>query len=258
MERADQLIAASDRIAVAYDAIASDYDSQLEQNPVATYMRKRLHLHFLSTFRAGERVLDFTAGTGLDAIFLASQGIQVSTIDASPRMIAELQKTAAQSGLQIDARVLLAEQMDEPDAFYDGAISTFAGLNTIQDMPKLAAALAHSLRPCGHVILHGLNEVCWWQVAANLSQRRADRNGKLRIGVESVQHRLYNPSALWRQVFAPYFSVHQMYALSVIAAPPLLKRFPRIAPLVFGVDPLLGKIFPGAGDFFVLDLERRT
>lgn len=258
MERADQLIAASDRIAAAYDAIASGYDAQLERNPVAAYMRKRLHLHFVSTFRPGERVLDFTAGTGLDALFLAAQGIQVSAIDASPRMIAELQKNAARCGLHIESCVLLAERLDEPEGYYCGAVSTFAGLNTIQDMPRLAAALAYSIRPHGRVVLHGLNEFCLWQVAANLLQHHGNRNGILRIGEESVQHRLYNPSALWRQAFAPYFRVHDMYALSMIAAPPLLKRFPRIATPVFGVDRFLGRIFPGAGDFFVLDLERRS
>jgi hypothetical protein len=124
-------------------------------------------------------------------------------------------------------------------------------------MPALAESLAHSLGPFGRVILHGLNEFCLWQAAANLLRRRADREGTLRIGGKSVQHRLYSPFALWRQAFAPYFRVHEAYALSVIAAPPLIKRFPRTAHPVFGIDRLLGKAFPGSGDFFVLDLERR-
>lgn len=258
MASPEHMIAASNRIVVAYDAIASEYEGQLERNPVATYMRNRLHLHFVSTFRPGDRVLDFTAGTGLDAIFLSEHGIRVSAFDASSRMIEELQKKAARCGLHIDARVLLAERMDEPEGYYAGAISTFAGLNTIQDMPQLGHALAHSIRPHGHVILHGLNDLCLWQAVADLLQRRASRNGRLCIGGENVQHRLYSPLILWRQAFAPYFRVCHMYALSVVAAPPLLKQFPRIAPLVLGVDRLLGNVFPGAGDFFVLDLERRS
>jgi 2-polyprenyl-3-methyl-5-hydroxy-6-metoxy-1,4-benzoquinol methylase len=251
------MIAAGDRIAVAYDAIAAEYDVQLERNPVAAYMRKRLHRHFAATFHPGDRVLDLTAGTGLDALFLAAQGIQVSALDVSSRMIAELQRNAAKSGLHIEARVLSAEYMDEPGGYYAGAISTFAGLNTIHDMPALAESLAHSLHPHGRVILHGLNEFCLWQAAANLLRRHADRDGMLRIGGEGVQHRLYAPLALWRQAFAPYFRLRQAYALSVVAAPPFIKRFPRIAPFVFQVDRLLGYAFPSSGDFFVLDLERR-
>lgn len=257
MARPEHMIAVGDRIAVAYDAIATEYEVQLERNPVAAYMRRRLHRHFAATFRPGDCVLDLTAGTGLDALFLAGQGIQVSALDVSSRMIAELQQNAAKSGLHIEARVLAAEQMDGPEGYYAGAISTFAGLNTIQDMPALAQSLAHSLRPHGRVILHGLNEFCLWQAAANLLRRRAERDGVLRVGGASVQHRLYSPFALWRQAFAPYFQVRQAYALSVVAAPPFIKRFPQTAPLVFQVDQLLGWAFPSSGDFFVLDLERR-
>lgn len=254
----EHMSAASDQVAVAYDVIAAEYAVQLERNPVAVYMRKRLHRHFVSTFRPGDRVLDFTAGTGLDALFLAEQGIQVSALDVSSRMIAELEKNADRCGLHVEARVIAAERMDEPEGYYAGAISTFAGLNTIRDMPRLAESLAHSLRPNGRVILHGLNEFCLWQSAANFLRRRADRDGILRIGGASVQHRLYSPFALWRHAFAPYFQLRHAYALSVIAAPPFVMRFPRIAPLVFRVDRLLGQAFPGSGDFFVLDLERRA
>ena len=32
-------------VARAYDAIAAEYDAQLEKNPVAVYMRSELHAH---------------------------------------------------------------------------------------------------------------------------------------------------------------------------------------------------------------------
>jgi SAM-dependent methyltransferase len=232
----------------AYDAIAPKYEAQLEQNPVAGYMRARLHAHLGRTFRAGARVLDLTAGTGADARLLAARGIQVTALDASAGMIAELRRAAP----EIDARVLPAGRLaDLALRDFDGALSTFGGLNTIEDLPRLARDLNGSLRPGGRVILHALNEFCLWQ-----GKRRAAR--EVWIGGMPVMHHLYNPRALWQQTFARYFELREVYALSVVAAPELVRRFPRLAPALFVLDRLAGRVFPAMGDFFVLEMERRV
>jgi 2-polyprenyl-3-methyl-5-hydroxy-6-metoxy-1,4-benzoquinol methylase len=239
-------------VARAYDAIAAEYDAQLEKNPVAVYMRAELHAHLARTFHAGARVLDFTTGTGSDALFLAERGIQVTAIDISPRMTSELEEKAAQRGLPLEVRVLPAERMGELCGQYDGALSTFAGLNTIEDMPRLGRDLAARVKQRGRVIIHALNEFCLWQALAH----RGERDGNLRVGGEIIPHRLYNPFQLWRAAFAPHFEVRQIYALSVIAAPAVVKRMPRYAPLIFRLDCAVGKLLPALGDFFVMDLER--
>src|SRR5512143_4116043 len=77
-------------VAQAYDAIAAEYDGQLARDPIARYMRARLHEHLSHLFRPGDRVLDFTAGTGIDACYLASQGVRVMALDCSSGMIAQL------------------------------------------------------------------------------------------------------------------------------------------------------------------------
>ncbi len=70
-----------------------------------------------------------------------------------------------------------------------------------------------------------------------------------------MPQRLYNPFEA-SAAFIPYFSAREIYALSVVAAPAVVKRLPRVAPLIFRLDRVLGKLFPARGDFFVLDLER--
>ncbi len=232
-------------IARAYDAIAAEYDAQLARNPVAAEMRRQLHAHFDCVFRRGDCVLDFTAGTGADALYLAARGISVTALDASPGMIAELHRNAARRGVQVQARVLAAEHLSEFDAHFDGAISTFAGLNTIDDLPRLARDLAARVKPRGRVILHVLNATCLWH--------RPSRFWK--PGKSLVPHRLYNPFEV-SAAFIPYFSAREVYALSVIAAPAVVKRLPRVVPLIFRLDRMLGRLFPARGDFFVLDLER--
>ena len=245
-------------VARAYDAIASDYDAQLAENPVASWMRGILWEHFVRTFPPRGRILDLAAGTGADACFLASRGFQVTALDASAGMIAEMERKAARRGLQIDARVLPAEHLNELQVGeFDGVISTFAGLNTIENMPRLASDLAACVKPRGRVVLHALNAFCLWESVANLLQHRGKRDGALRVGVESIPHRLYNPYTLWQSSFAPYLKLRQVYGLSLIAAPALVKRWPNFAPALFRMDLLLGNLIPIAGDFFVMDLERR-
>ena len=245
-------------VARAYDAIASDYDAQLAENPVASWMRGILWEHFVRTFPPHGRILDLTAGTGADACFLASRGFRVTALDASPGMIAEMERKAARRGLQIDARVLPAEHLNELQVGeFDGVISTFAGLNTIENLPRLAHDLAACVKPSGRVVLHALNTFCLWESVANILRHRGKRDGAMRVGAESVAHRLYDPYTLWRGSFAPYFDLRQVYGLSLIAAPALVKRWPTLAPALFRIDMVLGNLFHTAGDFFVMDLERR-
>ncbi len=244
----------------AYDAIAQEYDAHLERDPVARYMRARLHKHFRRLFRPGDRVLDLTAGTGTDACYLAALGVQVTALDASPGMVAELRQTAARRGLRIEAQVLAAECLDELDARdLDGAISTFAGLNTMDDLPGVAQNLAERLKPHGRVLVHALNTFCFWRWVADRKGAGSRREGmwQVSIGGQVVPHRVYNPFALWRTMFAEQFDLRRVYALSVIAGLPLIERYSFAAHPLFALDQVTGRIFPATGDFFVVELEKR-
>jgi len=264
-------------IARAYDAIAHEYDAHLAGDPVAGYMRARLHEHMRCLFHPGDHVLDLAAGTGIDACYLAALDVQVTAIDTSPRMIAELKRAAMRCGVQVDALVLPTERLGELDLHnLAGAMSAFAGLNTMDGLPRLARDLAERLRPHGRVILHALSSFCFWKwAAANCHSERSERSasrscgtGTLRlaqgdkltrvtIGGQIVPHQLYNPFTLWHAAFAEHFDIRCVYGLSVVAGLPLIKRFPYAARPLFALDRILGRVFPAAGDFFVIELEKR-
>jgi SAM-dependent methyltransferase len=250
----------------AYDAIAHEYDAHLASDPVAGYMRRQLHEHLGRIFCPGDHILDLSAGTGTDACYLAALGVQVTALDASPGMVAELKQAAARRGVQVDARVLPAECLDELDGCnLDGAISTFAGLNTMNDLPRLARALAARLKPHGRVLVHALNAFCFWRWVADRKGARSRREGmwQVSIGGQIVPHQVYNPFALWHAAFADQFDLRRAYAMSVIAGLPLIKRcsfaarLPYMARPLFALDRIMGHMFPATGDFFVIELERR-
>lgn len=247
-------------ISRAYDAIAHEYDAHLAADPVAGYMRMRLHQHLARIFQPGDCVLDLSAGTGADALYLAALGARVTALDASPDMIAQLRQSAAQRGLQVEAHVLLAERLAELDVYeLDGAISTFAGLNTMDNLPRLAQNLAERLKPHGRVLLHALSAFCLWKRFAHHGESRPYRQDvyEVSIGGQIVPHRMYNPFTLWRMAFADYFDIRRVYALSVVASLPLVKRFPLAMHPLFALDRIAGHVLPAAGDFFVVELEKR-
>lgn len=248
------------RIARAYDEAASTYDATLEQNPVAVWMRACLWKEYARAIPKNARVLDFTAGTGTDALFLASRGAHVVALDVSQGMLAELNRRAHAANVQVETCVLAAEELGQLDAgTFDAAISAFAGLNTIENMPELAHNLARLVKPKGRVIVHALNAWCAWETFNQLAHFHAPRarSTQTEIGGERVTTRFFNPRALYRSAFASDFVLREMYALSVIAAPTWTRHLKPIAPVIFALDRALGRAFPTCGDFFVMDLERR-
>jgi len=68
------MIATNDQVARAYDAIASEYDAQLGWIRLRRTCALNCTRIFSRVFHPADRVLDFTAGTGLDALFLAARG----------------------------------------------------------------------------------------------------------------------------------------------------------------------------------------
>ncbi|MBV9355007.1 MAG: methyltransferase domain-containing protein [Chloroflexi bacterium] len=249
-------------LARAHDELAPGYDASLAENPVASWMRHQLWGHYAHVFPRTGRLLDIAAGTGADALFLAERGARVVALDVSAGMLAELERRARRRGVAVETRVAAAEHLDtlslEPESF-DGALTAFAGLNTIADLPRLSTNLARLLKPRARLVVHALNAFCLWETLHLIlrGDRPRPRVGRTRIGGELVHYRFYQPYQLWHAALAPQFALRQVYAMSVLVPPAWTRRTGRLTPLVLGLDGLVGRALPTAGDFFVLDLERR-
>lgn len=182
-------VSLSSTVRTAYDAIAADYESAVAPS---SWVRERLWERLDALFPAGSRVLDVTAGTGLDVLHLVSRGVAVTACDLSPGMLARLRaKEPLVPVLVADFNRLDDAELDGP---FDGLISTFAGLNAAPSLEGFAAAASRLVRTGGVLFLHVLNR---WRKGRRLAVRIA--------GVE-VPHRLWTPRELAR-VFAPDFLV---------------------------------------------------
>ena len=208
-------------VAQAYDRLAGVYDRQVLDS---RWMRAVLWRVYLQRFRAGQRLLDLSCGTGLDTIFLAQQGLQVVGLDISAGMLAQLQDKAARLRL-VDRVQAVHWDLNEFSSWslsrFDGMISGFAGLSTVSNLSGLASHAAHLLNPGGYFIVHMLNRFSlatwlelvrqghWW--AALRAGRAASRMVDL-AGIP-VQHYLYYPREAYRRFFAPHFQLCSAYGL---------------------------------------------
>ena len=258
----------ADLVASAYDSIASGYDAEVQGD---AWMRRVLWRHCLAIFRSGDRVLDVTCGTGTDAVFLAQHGIHVTALDISPGMVQHTRAKAVQAGVggRVQPAVCDAAALAVRDApAFDGIISTFAGLNTVENLAAFACAASRLLWPGGHLLVHMLSRRSAWEwlglVARGRGREARSRWGRERrvylIGGQPVTHHLYLPHEAYNSYFASYFRLQAAYSLGALRPPHTLRLAPTPLAQALGAlerpfasrRPLLDR-----GRFFVLDMVRR-
>jgi SAM-dependent methyltransferase len=179
----------------AYDAIAASYDGAVAPS---AWVRERLWERLDALFPPGSRVLDVTAGTGLDVLHLVERGVHVTACDVSPGMLACLSVKSP----SVPVFVADLQHLDLKGPF-DGLISTFAGLNAAPDLTGFARAAARLVRPGGVLFLHVLNPL------------RKGRTLTARIAGVEVPHRLWSPRELAR-FFADGFSVSRLAGQGIL------------------------------------------
>jgi ubiquinone/menaquinone biosynthesis C-methylase UbiE len=256
-------------VQTAYDQIADDYDRQVAGD---RWMRERLWQRYAERFAPGAQVLDVACGTGIDAVYLAHRGVQVTAIDISPEMIVRCRARAkyAQLDQLIDARVLnLADLGQLPSNGFDGVVSAFAGLNTAPDLARVASDAARLLRPNGRFIVHMLNRVSLWEWLSLAGHgrfgaaRSLGRNPQrtFEIGGQPVVHTLDFPLATYQNIFAADFRLEHACALGVLRPPHDLHWIPeRLVGRLGSLEEHLGARRPwlNRGRFFVLELVKRS
>ena len=95
-----------------YEAVFEPFTLQFAQAAIATL-----------GLPAGASVIDVGAGSGGAALAMADQGLRVTAIDASPRMVDRILKRAAERGVSIDAQAMDGEALQFEDARFDGGLS---------------------------------------------------------------------------------------------------------------------------------------
>lgn len=258
----------------AFDEIAESYDASFTSSATGSAQRKAVWKEVDRTFTAGQRVLEINCGTGVDAMHLASRGIQVTACDSAPRMIAVARRRADLVArlAAVNFRVLANERVGtlKYEGPFDGILSNFSGLNCIPDLSFLADDLAQLLKGRGKMVLCLFGRCCVWEILWYLSQgniRKAVR--RFRPGGQSAAlsacsetNVCYHSIRQLKKAFTPHFRLLTWKGVGVMVPPSYLDflavRYSRLFRLASDIDPWLGKC-PGLramADHMLLVFER--
>lgn len=265
-------------MADAYDCIAATYDDRVIED---AWMRRQLWRRYDRLFPAESHVLDLACGTGLDTLHLASGGRRVTAVDVSPAMTGRLRAKLERHPPRHPVRVLnldlaeldgLLDALDVPDGsaapeLFDGAVSAFAGLNTVPDLERLAASLAKLLRPGARGVLHMLAPAGAWRCLRHMlrygprAALRERRRRERRVEIEGhvLHHRLLDLGAA-AEALGQHLRVVRAGSLGVLWSRPLGRHLQAgpVADALGRLDHAAGGLWPlrHCGRFHVLEVER--
>ncbi|MCB9136317.1 MAG: class I SAM-dependent methyltransferase [Anaerolineales bacterium] len=252
----------------AYDAISSAYDVSVSPN---AWMRNFLWEKYLDCFLPGDHILDIACGTGIDALHLARNQICVTGIDHSFGMLTQLAQKGITESKHIHVNTIVADFSHLPfpkQPFFDGAISSFAGLNTATNLASFVEGISALLKPGGHLFIHMLNRFCVWEWLALLAHGRWQEAVKyptrltftVSIAGIDVPHYLYSPSETYYQYFVQDFELFKSYGLGSLRPHTHIRYIPfwlvrYLEHWEKRVNTL--PILRDWGDFFLLHLVKR-
>jgi ubiquinone/menaquinone biosynthesis C-methylase UbiE len=115
----------------------------------------------------GDCVLDVGAGSGGAALAMAKQGLRVTAIDASWRMVDRTLTRAAERGLSIHALAMDGQALQFEDATFDAALSVL-GIILFPDAARGLAEMRRVVRPGGRVSVVTWTRPQHYELAAEL------------------------------------------------------------------------------------------
>lgn len=162
-------MAASDTVEVSarafYDGVAQHYDHLLD-TPTARELRECFWRRAEMLLPAAPaRILDFGAGTGIDAKHFAQLGHHVTAYDVSPGMLAVLERRcapemAAGTVVPVFAPPHRAREPLAAGAPYDAILCNFAVFTLIRTLSDTFRLFGELVRPGGAVLICIQNP--WW------------------------------------------------------------------------------------------------
>jgi ubiquinone/menaquinone biosynthesis C-methylase UbiE len=139
-----------------YEAVFEPFTLQFAQAAISTL-----------GLSIGRSVIDVGAGSGGAALAMADQGLRVTAIDASPRMVHRILKRAAERGVSIDAQAMDGEALQFQDARFDSGLSVL-GIILFPDAKRGLAEMRRVVRRGGLVSIVTWTQPQNYELAAEL------------------------------------------------------------------------------------------
>jgi SAM-dependent methyltransferase len=251
------------------DQPGMEEDAETAGNQVfARYRRVSLGM-LCEAFSPGDRVLDFGCGSGLEATYLALEGVRVLAVDVLPHRVDSTIDRARAMGVEdiIEARVLGPGELPELAAelgsgTLDGAYSSFGPLNCEPDLGPTARAMGTMLRSGAPLVTSVMNRTSAFEIGRFLARGRP-REAFRRFRVEEastgggdVTVRYYSLGDL-KEAFGEWFEMEGARGLLKMPTPatdPVWRNFPGYLDWATGFDP---RSLAGLGEHLFVTMRRR-
>jgi hypothetical protein len=182
-------------------------------------------------------------------------------------MVEETRRKVAAAGVgePVEVRRLASEHLGTLSGTFDGAFSSFGGLNCVEDLAPVAQALAARLRPGAALLLCVMGPLVPWEWIHFLARGRP----------RAAFRRLRRGGAEWRGItvrypsirrlcraFAPAFGLTRLSAVGVLLPPTELegwtRRHPRLLASLARWERRLETLppLPWLADHYLAELER--
>jgi SAM-dependent methyltransferase len=105
--------------------------------------------------KPGMKALCVADGEGRNGVFLARQGLAVTSFDFSPVAVEKAKRLAASHGVPLDARRCSLDDWDWDAAQYDAVVASFIQFATPPERAHAFAGFCRALAPGGLLLLQG-------------------------------------------------------------------------------------------------------
>lgn len=256
----------------AFDALAQTYDNDFSETTLGRLLRRRVWRVLQDQFPPGSRVLELACGTGMDALWLARRGVQVTATDGAEAMVQVARARIAGGGMQhrvtVSHRSLqdIVEAQWPVPAPYDGALSNFGGLNTLPEWASLARSLASAIGQGGRLVLVPMGPFCPWEIAWYLAHgkaahalRRFHQPAEARIGETTIP--VWYPSLRHLKcALRPWFRHKATRSLGLLLPPTylghLVERRTMVFRLLDRLEAMTARLTGSWGDHYIACFER--
>lgn len=265
----------SNPAALAFDAIAPQFDSRFGQWLSVAAQRRAVRSALLQVFPTGGHLLELGGGTGEDALFLAQLGFDVFFTDPSPRMVSLTKTKLAHFGAH--AEIVAGEDLEDfalrhlsmGGAPFDGAFSNFAPLNCVADLEPVARGLARLLKPGAAAMLVLFGTFCPGEMTTEVLRGRPRQAlRRLKRGEIPAQlakhhfHVIYHRRAELRRAFAPWFALEKRLGIGITvppsAAEPWISRHQHLLRFMEATDRAISRPMAIFGDHVLYQFRRNA
>jgi ubiquinone/menaquinone biosynthesis C-methylase UbiE len=263
--------------AKAFSKQAAVFDAFDAGNTIIQYKRQRVRRAVTQCLARSPdaSILELNAGTGIDAVFFASQGYRVHATDLAPGMLEKLGKKVNHLGLGASVTQELCSftrlETLKQKGPYDLIFSNFAGLNCTNELDTVLRSFSGLLKPGGHVVLVILPSFCLWETLLVFKGkfRTAFRRwfskkagATSRVEGEYFKCWYYPPSYIVRTL-GDKFELRRLEGLCTLVPPSYIEGFAERHPSLYRFLQKKEDRWKGSwpwrniGDYYIITMQKR-